>query len=144
MAMNLYVGGFLGTDGNWPFAKNYMVYTKLSQFGSVASAPPDKIFVFLDMREDRVNWGNFMIDMSGYSPTQPGLYAFTSDLPGMSHDYACGFSFADGHAEMKHWRDGRTTPALRPGGDPLAVLSDPSPNNMDVAWIQDHSSRRSQ
>lgn len=148
MSMNLYVGGFvpddgstLGMDGGWAFAKNYMVYNKLSQFGGSASAPPDKVFVFLDMREDSVNWGNFMIDMSGYSPTQPVSYAFTSDLPGMYHDYASGFSFADGHAEMKRWRDPRTTPPLVPGGDPLATLSRPSPNNVDVAWLQDHSTR---
>lgn len=141
MSMNLYVGGFLGTDGGWPFADNYRIYTKLSQFGASSSAPADKIFVFLDMREDKVNWGNFMIDMSGYAPTQPGSYSFTSDLPGMYHDYACGFSFADGHAEMKRWRDPRTTPPLVAGGNPLAVQTDPSPNNVDVAWLQDHSSR---
>jgi prepilin-type N-terminal cleavage/methylation domain-containing protein/prepilin-type processing-associated H-X9-DG protein len=141
MSMNLYVGGFLGTDGGWPFATNYRIYTKLSQFGGSYSAPADKVFVFLDMRQDKVNWGNFMIDMSGYAPTQPSLYAFTSDLPGMYHDLACGFSFADGHAEMKRWRDGRTTPPLVDGGDPLAVMQDPSPNNADVAWIQDHSTR---
>jgi prepilin-type N-terminal cleavage/methylation domain-containing protein len=141
MSMNLYVGGFLGTDGGWPFADNYRIYTKLSQFGAASSAPADKIFVFLDMREDKINWGNFMIDMSGYSPTQPASYAFTSDLPGMYHDYACGFSFADGHAEMKRWRDGRTTPPLVAGGNPLALTTDPSPNNLDVGWLQDHSSR---
>ena len=141
MSMNLYVGGFLGTDGGWPFADSYRIYTKLSQFGGASSAPADKVFVFLDMRQDKVNWGNFMIDMSGYSPTQPSLYSFTSDMPGMYHDLACGFSFADGHAEMKRWRDPRTVPPLVDGGDPLAVVSDPSPGNLDVAWIQDHSTR---
>jgi hypothetical protein len=93
------------------------------------------------MREDLINWGNFMIDMAGYSPTQPARYSFTSDLPGMYHDLACGFSFADGHSEMKRWRDPRTIPPLMDGGNPLANLSDPSPNNVDVAWLQDHSSR---
>jgi prepilin-type N-terminal cleavage/methylation domain-containing protein len=141
MSMNLYVGGFLGGDGGWPFATNYTIYTKLSQFGASSSAPADKVFVFLDMREDKVNWGNFMIDMSGYAPTQPSLYSFTSDLPGMYHDMACGFSFADGHAEMKRWHDPRTTPPLDAGGNPLAVMQDPSPDNADVAWIQDHSTR---
>jgi prepilin-type processing-associated H-X9-DG protein len=82
-----------------------------------------------------------MIDMTGYSPTEPSAYAFTSDLPGMYHDLACGFSFADGHAEMKRWRDPRTTPALTSGGDPLAIMQYSSPNNQDVAWLQDHSSR---
>jgi prepilin-type processing-associated H-X9-DG protein len=141
MSMNLYVGGFLGTDGNWPFAANYRIYSKLSQFGGSFSAPADKVFVFLDMRQDKVNWGNFMIDMSGYSPTQPSLYSFTSDMPGTYHDLACGFSFADGHAEMKRWRDPRTIPPIVDGGDPLGVQQDPSPNNADVAWIQDHSTR---
>jgi prepilin-type processing-associated H-X9-DG protein len=69
------------------------------------------------------------------------MYSFTSDLPGMYHYLACGFSFADGHAEMRRWRDPRTTPPLVPGGNPLAIVSDPSPNNLDVAWIQDHSTR---
>jgi prepilin-type N-terminal cleavage/methylation domain-containing protein len=149
MSMNLYVGGFApragtspgGTDGGWTFADNYTIYTKLSQFGSASYAPADRIFIFLDMREDVVNWGNFMIDMTGYSPPTPSAYAFTSDLPGMYHDLACGFSFADGHSEMKRWRDPRTTPPLADGGNPTAISSKPSPNNIDVAWIQDHSTR---
>ena len=57
-------------------------------------------FVFLDMREDRVNWGNFMMDMRGF-PNDPSQYAFTTDYPGMYHNGGCGFSFADGHAETK-------------------------------------------
>jgi prepilin-type N-terminal cleavage/methylation domain-containing protein/prepilin-type processing-associated H-X9-DG protein len=144
MSMNLYVGGFVWTNGamgsaTWSFADGYAVYHKLSDFGSSASAPPDKIFVFLDMREDRVNWGNFMTDMAGYSPTDPAQYSFTTDLPGSYHSLACGFSFADGHAEMKRWRDPRTTPAYSPITDPYA--SPASPNNTDIAWLQDHSSR---
>jgi prepilin-type N-terminal cleavage/methylation domain-containing protein/prepilin-type processing-associated H-X9-DG protein len=145
MSMNLYVGGFvddnggiLGTDGGWSFANGYRIYHKLSDFGGSASAPPDRVFVFLDMREDKVNWGNFMIDMTGYSPTQPASYTFTTDLPGMYHGLACGFSFADGHAEMRRWRDPRTTPPLN---DALAQTTVASPNNQDVAWLQDHSTR---
>jgi hypothetical protein len=42
---------------------------------------------------------------------------------------------------MKRWRDGRTTPPAIPGGDPLALVSIPSPNNVDVGWLQDHSTR---
>jgi len=148
MSMNLYVGGFApvpgwdplpeGTDGHWPFAAPYKIYAKLSHFNGISS--PARIFVFLDMREDRVNWSNFMIDMSGY-PNQPQLYAFTSDLPGMYHNRSCGFSFADGHSENHRWIDGRTTPPLVQGGDPLGVMSTPSPNNPDVAWLQDRSTR---
>ena len=149
MSMNLYVGGFApmlgvdplpyGTDGHWPFAKDYLVYPRLSRITGVSS--PSKIFVFLDMREDRVNWSNFMADMTGYSPYNPSAYAFTSDLPGMYHHGACGFSFADGHSELHKWRDPRTTPPLVPGGDPLAIPYMASPGNVDVGWLQEHSTR---
>ena len=148
MSMNLYVGGFapdvnspspLGTDGGWSFAKAYNVYSKLTFINGVS--PPSKIFVFLDMREDRVNWSNFMTDMTGYLPLNPQSYNFNSDMPGMYHNLAAGFSFADGHSEIKRWIDPRTTPPLQDGGDPLAVSSTPSPNNPDVAWLQDHSTR---
>src|SRR5580765_2714268 len=31
MSMNLYMGGFDGTDGNWPWAHPYRIYTKLAE-----------------------------------------------------------------------------------------------------------------
>ena len=146
MSMNLYVGGFApipgtdpgraGTDGHWPFADPYMVYPRITSI-----TVPSMIFVFLDMREDRVNWSNFMTDMTGYSPPNPSAYSFTSDLPGMYHNMAAGFSFADGHSEMRRWRDPRTTPPLQDGGNPTGVSSTPAPNSVDVAWLQDHSTR---
>jgi prepilin-type N-terminal cleavage/methylation domain-containing protein/prepilin-type processing-associated H-X9-DG protein len=150
MSMNLYVGGFapvpqwgdpvpFGTDGHWPFAKPYIVYSRISQISGESS--PAKIFVFLDMREDVVNWSNFMTDMTGY-PDQPDLYRFTCDLPGFYHAGACGFTFADGHSELRRWRDGRTTPPLRPPGNPLEIMQMLSPGNPDVAWLQDRSTRR--
>src|ERR1044071_9318699 len=150
MSMNLYVGGFAplpddpspyGNDGGWPFAHPYNVYAKLSLINGIS--PPSKIFVFLDMREDRVNWSNFMTDMTGYTPQNPGLYSFTSDLPGFYHNNAGGFSFADGHSEIKRWLDPRTTPPLADGaaGDPGAMGPTSSPNNTDIAWLQDHSTR---
>src|SRR6266404_2591826 len=145
MSMNLYVGGFDGTDGNWGFADAYCIYTKLNQIsGGLPSPGAAKTWIFLDMREDRVNWGNFMVDMTGY-PDQPSQYNFTTDLPGFYHHFACGFSFADGHSEIHRWRDSRTTPALIVGyTDPLAVSSTPSANNQDIAWLQDHTTRRKQ
>jgi len=143
MSMNLYVGGFApakgdgraGNDGGWAFADPFMVYPKLTSIGV-----PTMIFVFLDMREDRVNWSNFMTDMSGY-PNDSSQYKFTSDLPGMYHNHAAGFSFADGHSEMKRWRDPRTCPPMVTGGDPLAVDSTPAGGSQDVAWLQDHATR---
>jgi len=136
MSMNLYVGGFDGTDGNWPWAHPFRVYSKLTEIN-----PPSKIFVFLDMREDSVNWGNFMTYMAGYSPNDPAQYGFDGDYPGSYHNLACGFSFADGHSELKRWHDPRTTPPLTVGANPLFSVFSTTPGNVDVAWLQDHSTR---
>ena len=63
-------------------------------------------------------------------------------MPGMYHNRAAGFSFADGHSEMKKWLDPRTTPPLVEGAvDPLADTATPAPGSADVAWIQDKSTR---
>jgi prepilin-type processing-associated H-X9-DG protein len=144
MSMNLYVGGFAppkgggtaGTTGGWGHAANYRIYSKLAGIKE-----PTKIFVFLDMREDTVNWSNFMADMTGYGqPPNPSVYRWTTDLPGQYHARAAGFSFADGHSEIKRWVDGRTTPAPAPKGSILSFNAS-QPNNPDIAWIQDRSTR---
>jgi hypothetical protein len=142
MSMNLYVGGFApkigqdtlpyGTAGGWGWAANYRIYPKLS-----AITFPSKIFVFLDMRHDRVNWSNFMTIMDGY-PNSPGEYKL-GDLPGFYHNLGCGFSFSDGHSEMRRWRSSKTMPPIgpiMPNADPFPCAGTP-----DVAWLQDASTR---
>ena len=80
------------------------------------------------------------MQMDGYSETDPNprLYGFY-DLPGIYHARSCGFSFADGHSEIKKWRDPRTTPAVVQDGQVTDHF--PSKDNVDVAWLQDHSTR---
>ena len=77
--------------------------------------------------------------MNGYSPTAPALYEFDQDLPGFYHNRACGFSFCDGHSEIKKWLDPRTTPPLQQGV--YVIQTWPVPRDVDVAWLQDHSTR---
>jgi hypothetical protein len=48
--------------------------------------------------------------------------------------------FADGHAEIKRWMDPRTTPPLKRNS--LIPLNVASPNNPDVAWLQERSTSR--
>jgi len=143
MSMNLYVGGFAdkkgpGTDGGWPWAAPYVIYNKLSDIsGGKPSPGPSKLWIFLDQRQDLINWGNYMCYMPGYSPPNPAAYGFSQDMPGIYHHLACGFSFADGHSEIHRWKDSRTCPPLyQPIPDPY-----PTPRNQDVAWLQDHSTR---
>src|ERR1017187_5164083 len=81
MSMNLFLGGWGGTDGNWgPMITDYHIYMRQSQ---LSDPGPDKVFVFLDMREDSIDMGNFLARMAGW-PDQPELYGFF-DLPGYYH-----------------------------------------------------------
>jgi prepilin-type N-terminal cleavage/methylation domain-containing protein len=135
MSMNLFLGAWGLTDGHWGSVfSDYIFYTKQPE---LAYPGPSKVFVFLDMREDSIDMGNFGTRMAGW-PDQPSLYGFY-DLPGSYHHLACGFSFADGHSEIHRWRDSRTTPPLVSGG--LIPDTFTSPDNPDVGWLQEHATR---
>jgi len=140
MVMNLYLGGFKGTGGGVFDAKAWRLYLKYSELSNPGA---DRVFVFLDEREDAINWGNFYTDMTG-APTvktgaSPAEYML-ADLPGAYHGNGCGFSFADGHSELKKWRDPRTTPPLKREALIFDGSSEtPSPRNQDVAWLQFHA-----
>ncbi|HCL91578.1 MAG: prepilin-type N-terminal cleavage/methylation domain-containing protein [Kiritimatiellae bacterium] len=106
---------------------------------------PSKTAVFLDEREDSINDGMFVIAMEG-APSRPGAAPTPSaygihDYPAAYHSGAGGFSFADGHSELKKWRDSRTTPPLLKGRN-IDYSFKPTPNNPDVAWMQENSTRR--
>jgi type II secretory pathway pseudopilin PulG len=133
MSMNLYLGGFAGTDGGWPVITAYRIFLKTTDINPVG---PANTFVFIDPRVETVSWGNFATDMTGYAGN-PATYNLW-DLPGMLHDNACSFSFADGRAEIHRWQDPRTTPTV---SVLLPVDSIPSPRNADVAWLQNHATR---
>jgi prepilin-type N-terminal cleavage/methylation domain-containing protein/prepilin-type processing-associated H-X9-DG protein len=117
---------FIGKD---LWNADYLGYTKLS---SMNRPGPQGIIVILDESSITINDAFFAIDMAGYDPYQPSAQAFV-DVPATYHNNAGSFSFADGHSEIHKWRDPRTR---------NAQLFEPSPNNVDVAFIQDHATRR--
>ena len=135
MSMNLWVGGFGGDSLGLSGFDTWRVYLKESD---MIDPGPAKTFILLDMREDSIDIGNFAPDMRGW-PNQPELTGFY-DYPASYHNGAGGFSFADGHAEIHRWRDPRTMPPLQKDGLIPDVLS--SPNNPDVLWLQERSTRR--
>ena len=134
IAMNLFLGGFHGSSPD----DAYILYLRYSQ---LANPGPTKVFVFIDEREDAINWGNFGTDMAGYKPLSPPSYAWY-DLPASYHGNAGGLSFADGHSEIHRWRDPRTMPPLIIGGLTFnGSTAIPSPRNQDIAWMQDRTTR---
>jgi prepilin-type processing-associated H-X9-DG protein len=103
--------------------------------------------VFVDERQDCINWGNYLADMDGDTPNDPTLYQFSEDMPGMYHNRSAGYAFADGHATIQHWLDYRTTPPLQGAGVSGSSTSGPAvpplmvPRDVDVRWIQLHSTK---
>ena len=137
ISMNNWVGGNGSQpppyNGYWGTGRRWVVYRKLSAF---LKPGPAATFVFLDERQDSINDGYFVTEMNGYPDISTTKIV---DYPASYHNRAAGFAFADGHSEIHRWRDPRTMPVLKEG-QPLP-LNQPSPNNQDVWWMQDHSTR---
>jgi prepilin-type N-terminal cleavage/methylation domain-containing protein len=133
MSMNFWFGGW-GGDGSLS-GGTWKLYRKMSD---LTDPGPAKTWLLLDMREDSIDIGNFATDMRGWpdNPSATGFY----DLPGFYHCGAGGFSFADGHSEIKKWKDPRTTPPLVVNGQVNDGFA--SPRNKDIIWLQERSTRK--
>jgi len=131
IAMNAW---FNSTDAD-SFGQGFRIYMKVSE---LTDPGPSHTWVFLDEREDSINDGEMVVGMNGY-PDTPSAWRIV-DYPASYHNGAGGLSFADGHSEIKKWVDARTTPSLRKGQ--LLALNVPSPNNRDMFWLMERSTRR--
>ena len=130
MSMSCWVGGHPLYDG-------WKTYRKTSD---MVDPGPARTLVFLDEREDSINDGYFVVDMSGY-PNQPAAWQIV-DVPASYHNRAGGFSFADSHSEIKKWRDDRTCPPLQKRDlDLVNNRTKYGANNVDVFWMQERSTR---
>ncbi len=118
-------------DGHTP-GNIWFIYPKKS---SIVRPSPAMLWLTIDENPDSVNDAGFAVKM-----TLPGW----QDGPGTTqHGGACGFTFADGHSEIKKWLDGRTIgktmqTTYRSGFNFGQIQA----NNRDVAWIQERSTAR--
>lgn len=141
LSMNNWVGGpGWGDSGAWfPLnSKGWKVYLSTTD---MTDPGPSKTFVFLDEREDSINDGYFVVDMTGY-PDKPGSWRIV-DYPASYHNRAAGFSFADGHAEIHKWLDPRTAPNVKKTDlDLVSNRTRDGRNSVDVNWMQERSTRQ--
>lgn len=117
------------------FGSGFKNYKNMSE---LTDPSPSSTWVFLDEREDSINDGEFVVGMTGF-PDKPLQWKIV-DYPASYHNAAAGFSFADGHSEIKKWKDARTYPSLKKGQ--LLPLNVASPNNPDVLWMMERSTRK--
>jgi prepilin-type N-terminal cleavage/methylation domain-containing protein/prepilin-type processing-associated H-X9-DG protein len=95
---------------------NYFTFRKFSE---IVRPAPAQAFVFLDENPDEIDDGYFLVFVD--------KHAAWGNRPASYHNGAAGFSFADGHAETKKWRDPDTLSSKVPA-NPVG------PN--DVPWVQ--------
>ncbi len=112
----------------------YRIYRKSSDFNDPG---PARTFVFLDEREDSINDAMFVVDMLTYPNTTESIV----DYPASYHGGAGGFSFVDGHSELKKWSTPKILAAplkgqVRPYPTPLG-----GEYNRDVVWMQERATR---
>jgi prepilin-type N-terminal cleavage/methylation domain-containing protein/prepilin-type processing-associated H-X9-DG protein len=151
VSMNFFFGGFGGYNAasgtGLAWGNLYPVYMKTTDLSPMQSPGPSQTWVFVDERQDCINWGNYMTDMAGDAPSDPSLYEFNQDMPGMYHDRSAGFAFADGHSTIQHWLDPRTTPPLLKPNTAPGAINGPAANplrvggDVDVRWLQLHTVR---
>ena len=137
---NNWVGGpGWGESGSWRpnSGAGWLAYLKQSD---IQNPGPAQTFVLVDEREDSINDGYFVVDMFGY-PDKPASWRIV-DYPASYHNRACGFSFADGHAEIHKWKDPRTAPQIKKTDlDLVSNRSRDGRNSQDVFWMQQRSTR---
>ncbi|MBK9137268.1 MAG: type II secretion system protein [Verrucomicrobia bacterium] len=127
---SLSANGYVGFETDGIVSPGYRIFRKSSDFNS---PPPSQLWVFIDERPDHLNDGFFVVLMDGFQPRNPRLWTI-GNLPATFHGDAGGISFADGHSEIRRWRDPRTL-------KPTAPLT-PSPENKDLEWLMERSTSR--
>lgn len=150
MAMSLHCGGWgLKSQSDYPpymrrglMAQpgfyGYRIYLKTGDF---VDPGPANTWLFMDVREDSLDLGNFAVSMRGY-PENPQIAEF-ADYPAHYHNGAGTLAFVDGHAESKRWMHPDTiAPIVK--GELLEEPSDriDSPINPDILWLQERTTRK--
>jgi len=126
ISMNGFVGDVLDINGKASLNPGWKRFLKTSD---CAKPGPSMTWVLLDECPDSMNDDFFSVLM------QTG--ANWTDVPASTHNGAGGFSFVDGHAEIKKWLDPNTTAPVR--------RVNPCPDNgknspRDIVWMQQRTS----
>jgi prepilin-type N-terminal cleavage/methylation domain-containing protein/prepilin-type processing-associated H-X9-DG protein len=126
MSMNAWMNPInIGSFGNG----NAHIFRKMSDIKSVVTT-----WVTIDESPVTINDGWFMCD-PWYNGTPSTTWV---DVPASYHNNAGGVSFADGHAEIRKWRDSAVLNSGKPGGTSANFIPQGAPTG-DLLWLQNLS-----
>ena len=103
-------------------------FSNPNKLSAINNPGPAMAFLFMDERADSINDGFFVVDM-----VDKNAEAQLGNIPANYHNGCSSISFADGHVEIHKWLDPRTEPP---------VYQPSVPNDLDIAWLQEHCCSR--
>jgi prepilin-type N-terminal cleavage/methylation domain-containing protein/prepilin-type processing-associated H-X9-DG protein len=124
---NAYKGEHDAYSSHW--YNNYWSYQKMSD---IRYPNPASLWVFNDEHPDSIN--------DGWEIMNPTDLNNWTDLPASYHNGACGFGFADGHAEIRKWLEASTKVPVDPNHQYNGF---PAPKSRDIQWIIQRSTAKS-
>jgi prepilin-type N-terminal cleavage/methylation domain-containing protein/prepilin-type processing-associated H-X9-DG protein len=110
-------------------------YRHIKKYSDFIYPGPDQNWVYVDEHPDSINDAGLF---------NPHAWAWL-DMPATYHNGACGFSFADGHAEIHKWRASMSSPRAlavkyTDGSDMPGLLA-PRVGDADICWMNFHGGR---
>lgn len=124
----------------------FYTYGKASSF---LRPGPSRTWMFLDEDANSINDPNFGVeipanffDNATQSSGDSGSGSKWIDYPGIYHNNACGFAFADGHSEVKKWTDNRTITTIKNFTKPEDVVQVTHNNSKDLKWLYERTSAK--
>lgn len=118
---------------HWSKSPPWRYYPKTS---AMTAPSPAMVWVIIDENPDSINDAAFGVTMG----TPNRLTPVWQDGPATYHGGACGFAFADGHSEIKKWKDRRTvTGTMATTYTTRFTYAQSSPQNRDITWMQERT-----
>jgi prepilin-type N-terminal cleavage/methylation domain-containing protein/prepilin-type processing-associated H-X9-DG protein len=133
-AANAYMGPPSGYSSRFAKYKNVLKVSDLTGPG------PTEVYVLLDEHENSINDAHFFPfdNLNAYNNNR------WLDAPSGRHGNACGFSFADGHSEIRKWKGSTNLEKTQKGSDGGTPRPYPdlpflgSASLADFQWMTNH------
>lgn len=111
-------------------SQKFRVFRKTTDIVEIS---PADLFVLTDVQYESICWPFIGVTMMSSNKMQMFHY------PASYHNRSASISFADGHIESHRWTDART---YNSKSAQYHAHADSSPNNADIAWLQNRTTVR--
>lgn len=125
-SMNSQMGNVYSFATTRTYNPGYRAYIKVNEMLNCPG--PSQSFIFCEENMCSMNDGYLQVNSAA---------AIFPDVPGSYHLWGCGFSFGDGHAEIRNWKTSVLRIAVRKGytANNIGTIA----NNADWQWFRERA-----